>query len=156
MKRATMALLTGFLLALGASAQIVLPPMPGKTTNIRPISPGTSGGLVSPSVGEAKARYTTHLVLAPLRQWTSTDGKTLEAKLLAFEDLVAETPKGAAQPSPPVAPANPTVVRDGKIRLMSDKKPFELALTRLSEADREFVEKIRIRHAKKTSAPNPS
>lgn len=143
--------LTGFLLTCGGSAQVVVPASPKKFVT-RPIGGGSTGGVeVLPQGGteSQQVRYTTRVVLAESRPWTSTDGKTLEAKLIAFEDLVVEAPKGAPQPAAPAPPANPTVIRNGKVRLVSNQKPFELALERLSQADREFIERIRLQHAKK-------
>lgn len=146
------------MLALGAlGAQTVVPANPQKFTT-RPIGGGTSGGVeVIPREGAAgaKARYVTHVVLSDDRSWTSVDGKVVSAKLLAFEDLVVEAPKGAAPPSMPAPPANPTVVRGGKIRLLADKKPVELALDRLCQPDRDFVEQIRLARANKPAAVKP-
>jgi hypothetical protein len=62
---------------------------------------------------------------------------------------MVETPKGAAPSGAPAPPPNPTVVRDGKIRLLANQKTFDLALDRLIQADRDFVEPIRAKHAKK-------
>jgi hypothetical protein len=91
-------------------------------------------------------RYTTHVVLSESRIWTSAEGKPLEAKLLAFEDLVVEKAQGNETPDLPEPPKHPTVVRDGKVRLLIGKKPVELPLARLSQADRDFVERIRRAH----------
>ena len=100
------------------------------------------------SKNQTITRAVTHVVLCEQRQWASLDGRTIEAKLIAFEDLVAETKSGAvvAMPEPP---KNPTVVRDGSIRLSVKGKPVVIALSKLSAADQEFVEKLRIRHAPK-------
>lgn len=139
------------LLTCGLEAQFVVPATPKKMTT-RPLGGGSSVGMkINPADGAAdqKVRYTTHIVLADSRTWTSADGRTLEARLIAFEDLMVETTKGAAKPGAPVPPANPTVTRDGKIRLVSTQKPFELALERLSQADRDFVEQVRTTHLKK-------
>ena len=96
---------------------------------------------------EIITRAVTHVVLGDQRQWASLDGRTIEAKLIAFEDLVAESKNGvAAMPEPP---KNPTVVRDGTIRLSVNRKPVVIALSKLSVADQEYVEKIRVRHAAK-------
>ncbi len=157
MKGSLIGLTAGLLLAGVLGAQVVIPPSAKRMTP-RPTGGGTPGGVsITTSDGDKdqKVRYTTHIVLADSRQWTSTDGRTLQAKMIAFEDLVVETPKDAAQPKPPALPPTVTVVRAGKIRLVSDQKPYELALERLSQADRDFVEKIRAAHAKKaeTSAP---
>ena len=146
----------GLLLVCASCAQGVMPTTPRRTIT-RPTGGGSSGGvsIVTPDPpADTKVRHTTHIVLAESRQWTSTDGKTLQARLLAFEDLVVETPKGA-QPAAPVLPANVTVIRVGKIRLASEQKPFELALERLSQADRDFVESVNAAHAKKPAVTPP-
>ena len=144
------------LLACGLSAQMVVPASPRKMTT-RPIGGNSSVGVkITPTdTAEQKVRYTTHVVLADSRQWTSTDGKTLQAKWIAFEDLVVESTKGAPQPAPPALPANPTLVRAGKIRLIGSQKPFELALERLSQADRDFVEQYRAAHPPKAEPTPP-
>ena len=157
MKRSLLCGLVGLLATGAAAAQIVVPATPKKFVT-RPIGGNTSGGVeVIPhdAPTEAKARYVTHVVLCDERLWTSADGKPLSAKLIAFEDLVAEAAKGASQPEMPAPPANPTVVRNGKIRLFADKKAYELALDRLSQTDREFVEQIRAAREKKTDAAKP-
>ena len=146
----------GMLMVCGVSAQVVLPASPRNMVN-RPTGGGGIGGvsIVTPDSHDAPAvRHITHLVLSESRVWTSSEGQTLQAKLLAFEDVVVEAPKGA-QPAAPAPPANISVIRAGKIRLISDKKPFELALDRLSQADREFVERISAAHPTKSAATPP-
>jgi hypothetical protein len=122
---------------------------------------GSSGGIVTPGGGinfgptnpaaATKVRYTTHIALSEPRQWKSTDGKSLLGKLIAFEDLVMETAKGAPPPTF-TPPANPTVVKDGKARLLVETKTYELPLERLAPDDREFVEKIREAAARNAAA----
>ncbi len=126
---------------------------PGKFAT-RPI-----GGSVNPgaSIDSAKsrnpnARYVTHIVLLENRIWTNTEGKPLEAKLLAFEDLVAEAPQGAAEPVMPAPPAHPTVTRNGKIRLLVNKKAVEVSLETLSQPDREFIDQMKAALDKKAAA----
>lgn len=131
-----------------AHGQIVIPPMPGKT-DTRPIGGGSSPGVEVLPKEVPKVRYTTHITLSVSRLWTSTDGKLLEGKLIAFEDLVTEAPKGNQPPPAPEAPKHPTVVKDGKIRLLIRQKPVEVALSRLSQGDREFVEQTRKAYGKK-------
>jgi hypothetical protein len=146
----------------GAQAQVV-PATPRKFTTRSMTNSGaggasisTNGGGISIGPGAAaaatKVRYTTHIALSDSRQWKSSDGKSLLGKLIAFEDLTAETEKGAPPPTF-TPPANPTVVKDGKARLLVDSRPYELPLDRLSESDREFVEKIRAAAAPKAAAP---
>lgn len=84
--------------------------------------------------------------------WSNKEGKPLEAGLIAFEDLVAEVPKGSAEPVMPDPPANPTLIRDGKIRLLVKQKPVEIAIDRLSQADREFIDQMKAALAKKAAA----
>lgn len=141
------------ILASFAGAQVVIPPNPGKTEK-RSIGGGTSGAVEVIPKKDPKVRYTTHIVLSVSRIWTSSDGKLLEGKLIAFEDLVVEADKGAGEPSAPEAPKNPTVVKADKIRLLIQKKPVELALSRLSQGDREFVEQTRKAYQKK-EPPTP-
>ena len=97
---------------------------------------------------EIVTRAVTHVVLGDQRQWASADGRTIDGKLIAFEDLLLESKKGVA-PAMPDPPKHPTVVRDGKIRLSVNQKPVVIALSKLSVADQEYVEKIRVRHAVK-------
>jgi hypothetical protein len=87
--------------------------------------------------------------------WTSTEGKPLLGKLIAFEDLVAEAPKGAAAPAMPSAPDKLTVTRGDKIRLLVNQKPVEVGMERLCTQDREFVAQIEAAVAKKAAAPEP-
>lgn len=109
---------------------------------------------IQPNVGPARTndekvtRYVSQLSLSELRSWTSSDGKVIEAKLIAFEDLTVEARDGAA-PAQPEPPKHPTVVRDASVRLSVNRKPVILPLSRLSQADQEFVEKIRLQHAPK-------
>ena len=105
---------------------------------------GVNAGItVEPGKAPPKARYTTHFVLSDSRSWTSTDGKVLVGKLLAFEDMVVEAPQGGDPPPTPALPAHPTLVRDGKARLLINNKACEVLLERLSQADRTFIEQTR-------------
>jgi len=119
-------LTTSFIGIIGLSpvlAQLDLPANPmvtPKKFTTRPIGGGVNPGAeVEPEkTAPPTVRYTTHIVLYPYRMWSSTEGKPLEAGLIAFEDLVAEAPKGSVEPVMPQPPANPTLIRDGKIRLL--------------------------------------
>jgi hypothetical protein len=131
----------GILLLAGQGlAQKTLPPPPGY-----PGKPRTTGGTGGVQIlprddSREQTKYTTRIMLSDSRSWTSSDGKLLEGRLIAFEDLVVEAPKGAEPPAPPKPPEKPTVIRDGKIRLqLANRKIVEIPLDRLSEADREFV-----------------
>ncbi len=146
---------------LGLQAQVV-PTTPTKFQTRGLGTSTSSNGLSSASAAASVAkpeptfRTITYLTLSGQRQWTSTDGKPLLAKLIAFEDIVVET-KGAAQPAPaaaPTLPNKPTVVSNGKVRLFFNNKPYELALDRLSQADRDFIATVeRAVVAKPVAAP---
>ncbi|MBL9115930.1 MAG: hypothetical protein JNJ83_13060 [Verrucomicrobiaceae bacterium] len=135
----------------GAIAQVV-PTTPTKFGN-RAIggNGGAAVGLVTPPKPEPVVRMVSYISLSQPRQWTSNDGKPIIAKLIAFEDMVVETTKAAAaneRPQMPKLPGKPTVVKDGKVRLLKEKQPFEVPLDRLSAADREYVEKLKAAVAK--------
>jgi hypothetical protein len=143
-----------FALVSGHSLAQVTPAHPDRFTK-RDIGGGTSGGVeVLPKNGGAPqtVRYITHIVLSTNRLWTNPDGKIVEGKLIAFEDLIAEAPKGTAPPPNPAPPEAPTVVRDDKIRLLIKNKPVVSDLSRFSAGDREFVEQVRKAYIKKPSA----
>lgn len=120
-------------------------------TGARSINGGNS---VSPGIAPARTndqkitQYVSRLSLSEMRSWTSVDGKVIDAKLIAFEDLRVESVDGSSikQPEPP---KYPTVVKDGSVRLYVNQKPVILPLTRLSNEDQKFVEKIRHQHAPK-------
>jgi hypothetical protein len=144
-------------LAQGGISQVVAPASPKKFVP-RAIGGGSTGGVeVIPRDGKTTGtvRYTTRITLSPARIWTSTDGKQLDARLIAFEDLIVEGPEGGAPPPAPPAPESPTVVRDGKVRLWLKDKPVEVPLTRLSQADLDFIEQVRKVHEKKKPEPEP-
>jgi len=134
----------------GTTLGQVVPATPKKFTT-RAISGGGSTSTASVGVAAPKpqttVRTTTYIALGDARQWKSTDGKSLLGKLIAFEDLVVETKSGdGAKPAPaapPAMPDKPTVIRDGKARLLIGTKPFEVPLERLSDEDRKLVEGIR-------------
>ena len=45
--------------------------------------------------------------------------------------------------APLAVPKNPTVVREGKARVLVNAKPFEIALDRLGAEERKFIEETR-------------
>ena len=140
------------LISMPAAGQVV-PTTPTKfgkrsvgsaTTGSSTVSETGSGATtsgVTTAKPESVIRTTTYIVLSAPRQWTSNDGKPLLAKLIAFEEVVTETTKSnaAATSAAPAIPGKPTVIRDGKVRLMVDRKPYEVPLAKLSQADQDFV-----------------
>jgi hypothetical protein len=140
-----------------AHAQLEIPGNPVAGPGKPPVR--AVGGGIDPGAtvenGQAanrSVRYVTHIILHDTRLWTSADGKPLEAKLIAFEDLVAETPPGAAEPKVAAPPAHPTLLRNGAIRLLVDRKPVILPLDRLSSQDQQLIHEIETALAKKAAA----
>lgn len=148
-------LFTGALMAGLAAAQVV-PAHPHKFTNRRIGGTSIGGFEVQPKNGGTPkmVRYTTHIVLSVDRFWTSTEGKLIQGKLMAFEDTVTEASKGAEPSANPAPPDTPTVVRDGNIRLLIKNKPVVIPLSRFSTGDLDFVEQVRKAYTKK-AASNP-
>jgi hypothetical protein len=86
-------------------------------------------------------KQVSYLALSDSRQWTSTDGKALIGKLIAWEqqEEILASAADAGKMDPLKLPSRPTVLRGQTIRLLIDQKPFEVPLDRLSQADRDFV-----------------
>lgn len=110
---------------------------------------GATVGAATPK-SETVVRTTTYISLSPSRQWTSTEGKPVLGKLIAFEDVTTQEVKTVGTPATPAAtpempklPGKPTVVKDGKIRLLVGQRPFEVAIDKLSPLDRDFVHTIK-------------
>ena len=147
------------LLAMAAplSAQVILPTT-GKKFDTRTIN--GSGGNSGVSINNAtrpppptKTKLTSYFMLGEPRQWKSTDGKSLLGTIITFEESVLEfdaanpaAAREAVQKAPPAKmPAKPTLIRDGKIRLLVNKNPVEVPLERLSDDDRKYVEDLNAR-----------
>ena len=132
-------------LAISASAQVV-PTTPTKfdMRRLGDASSSSAGVSATPKPPQTTYREVTYISLSPLRQWKSTDGKSLLGKLIAFEDFVVTTTGAAPDPkaAAPQMPAKPTVVRDGKARLLIESKAFEVPLERLGEEERKFIEQL--------------
>ena len=145
-------LCAGTSLAL-AQAGIPMNPMyHPKKLPTRSVGGNTDAGATTEPPQQQKVRQITHIVLYEYRMWSNTEGKPLEAKLIAFEDLVAEGPADAKELKMPEPPANPTLKKDGKIRLLVKDKPVEVALEKLSLGDREFIDQMQAALDKKAAA----
>ena len=105
---------------------------------------GSSVGLVSPAKKRAP-QIIIYTTLTKVREWESSDGKTMQARLLAFPSLTENTTN-----------KNPhhTVIRDQKVRfLMSpNNKAIIYPLEKLSDFDQEFIEEIAQAAAKAAKA----
>lgn len=139
-----------------AIAQVEIPANPmvqPKKGSARSVGGGLNGGIsVEPSGGSGMVRHVTHVILSQPRVWTNQQGRPLQAPLIAYEDLVVESAKGSPLPKMPSPPAKPTLIREGKIRLLVNQKPVEVVLATLSPGDQEYVEIMRDSIAKKSSS----
>jgi len=141
-------LLINFTAILQSSAQVPIPAAK------RPIIGGGSSniGVVPKAPEKPLVKTTTYITFGEARQWTSSEGKPLLAKLIAFEEIVTDST--SASPQTPVLPTtSPTLVKDGKVRLLVNKKPFEIVLDKLSQPDRDFIENLSSAIQKKATAP---
>ena len=151
------AFLLMFAVAAPLSAQVINPTT-GKKFETRDLN--GSGGNNGISINNAtkpapptKAKLTSHFILGEPRQWKSTDGKSLLGAIITFEDSVIEfdaaNPAAAreavAKAPPAKLPAKPTLIRDGKVRLLVNKNPVEVPLERLSDEDRKYVDDLNAR-----------
>jgi aspartate 1-decarboxylase len=143
--------------ALPLAAQVVNPTT-GKKFETRTIngSGGNNGVSINGSttpMPPPKAKLVSYFSLSESRQWKSSDGRSLLGSIIAFEESVIEidaansaAAKEAAQKAPPAKlPEKPTLIRDGKVRLLVNNKPYEVALELLSGEDRKFVEDLNAR-----------
>jgi hypothetical protein len=148
------ALLILFAMAAPLSAQVILPTT-GKRFDTRTIN-GNSGVNINNAAQPApptKTKLTSYFMLGDPRQWKSTDGRSLLGTIITFEESVIEfdaanpaAAREAVEKAPPAKmPAKPTLIREGKIRLLVNKKPVEIPLERLSDEDRKYVEDLNAR-----------
>jgi hypothetical protein len=155
MKYPLLGVLIGWTMATAAFGQIVMPggaKNPGNRSIGNTVNGGVDGGAtISGKQTPPKKRYTTHIILAETRIWRNADGRTKEGKLLAFEDVVVEVPGDVAETPMPVPPANPTLVRNGKVRMLIGKEIFEVAVSSLVKIDQDYIEGIRASLAKKAA-----
>lgn len=150
-------LLVLFAVAMPLSAQVINPTT-GKKFVTRDLNGNNGSGGVSINTTTkpappTKTKLTSYFIFGEPRQWKSTDGKSLLGSIIAFEESVIEfdaanpaAAREAVEKAPPAQmPEKPTLIRDGKARLLVNKKPVEVPLERLSDADRQFVEDLNAR-----------
>lgn len=133
------AIVFGFLASLPLAAQVV-PSTPAKFDTRRIGDAASSGGTVNftTTKPQVAVKTITHIVLGEPRQWKLSDGKFFVGKLIAFEDIVT---MGNATAT--AVPKNPTVVRDGKARLLVDGKIYDVTLQSFGDDERKFIEETR-------------
>ncbi len=146
-----------FAVALPLSGQVINPTT-GKKFETRDLNgSGGSGGVsinaATKPAPPTKTKLTSYFILGDQRQWKSKDGRSLLGAIIAFEDSVIEfdaanpvAAREAVEKAPPAKlPDKPTLIREGKVRLMVNKKPVEVSMDLLSEDDRKYVDDLNAR-----------
>jgi hypothetical protein len=134
-------LMLAFAGSLPLHAQAV--PATPKKFETRRIGEAASGGAsvnVVPTRPQTSVRTVTHIVLGEPRQWKLSNGKFYVGKLIAFEDIVVE---GNAAGAAPVLPKNPTVMREGRVRLLVNAKPVEVQFDHFADEERKLILEMR-------------
>jgi len=125
-------ILSVLLLASFAEAHVT-PSNPSEFTK-RGLSDSGSSGTASVGVTAKppKVLTITYTAVSPVRGWTNTDGKTIQAQLLAFS---------APEPGQPGAVE---IIREGKFRLLvpGSRGPVEYPMEKLQEEDKIEIERI--------------
>ncbi|RYD34707.1 MAG: hypothetical protein EOP86_10335 [Verrucomicrobiaceae bacterium] len=145
-------------LSAAAPAQTPVPVTPATPQSFKFKPTGqtsTAGATIAPAPVPA-VKQTTYLTLGRMRQWTNAQGNPRIGQLIAWEQTVVTVPvtspdakKTSADATPPPVSGKPTIVRDGKIRLLIDRKPYEVPLDRLAPADQDYIKQFEASLAQK-------
>ena len=133
-------LTSALLLAVPAAALAQVVPTTPTKFSTKPVgaATATTGATINPPSTAPTVKHITYLTLSPLRQWTSTDGRTLMGKLIAWEETVTTGPAPQSATAPPVT-TQPTVLKNNQIRLLIDHKAYPVPLERLDPDARKFI-----------------
>ncbi len=116
------------------SAQLTVPPNPGKVTKRNLGDNGGSGASTGASAVTPQSRTVVvqYIAVTPVEAWANLEGKTMEARLLAFS-------APAAGETGPVE-----IIREGKVRFLVSgrKEPVDFPLDQLGEAERTKIHAI--------------
>lgn len=116
------------------SAQLTVPPNPGKVTKRNLGDNGGSGASTGASAVTPQSRTVVvqYIAVTPVEAWANLEGKTMEARLLAFS-------APAAGETGPVE-----IIREGKVRFLvtGRKEPVDYPLEQLGEAERAKIAAI--------------
>ena len=122
-------------LAQTAAAQISLPPNPGQFSKRNLGESGGGGSSVGVSGGQETASKTVviqYVAVTPVESWVNVEGKTIEARLLAFS-------------APEAGKSGPVeIIRDGRVRFLVSgrKEPVEYPLEQLGEAEKTRIKSL--------------
>jgi hypothetical protein len=117
-----------------AFAQLTVPPNPGKVAKRKLDDNGGSGASTGASAVTPRSRTVVvqYIAVTPVEAWANLEGKTMEARLLAFS-APAEGETGPVE-----------IIREGKVRFLvtGRKEPVEYPLEQLGEAERTKIQAI--------------
>jgi hypothetical protein len=123
-----------FAIAPSLKAQIPVTPATPTEFKTRGISGGSNSGVgvVTRQPQQAKTITYHFTAVTPIRVWTNTEGKAMQARLLAWS-APKEGEKGPVE-----------VIRQGRVRFLLEKtvKPIDYDLVKLSETDRTYIQKL--------------
>lgn len=146
------AALVALALTVSVQAQVTTPipvtPTTPQSFKFKPVGESANAGAtVAPSAVPA-VKQTTYVTLGTPRQWKSADGNSRIGTLIAWEQSVVtipvtdkNNPASGKATAPPIA-GKPTIVRDGKIRLLIERKAYEIPLDRLGADEKDYVQKF--------------
>ena len=145
MNAATLLLIISFLVLCGSIAPVsaqVVPKNPNQFTKRKLGDNGGAGSSTGASAVTPQSRTVVvqHIAVTPVQAWVSANGKTMEARLLAFS-------------APEPGDAGPVeIIRDGKVRFLvtGRKEPVDFPLTGLDEK-----EQVKIKALAEVAAKGP-
>jgi hypothetical protein len=138
-----------FLVMAGLATAQTVPVTPTTPTHfdIKPVTGPTSsaGATITPGSTAPLLKQTTYLTLSAERAWTNPAGKTLTGKLIAWEQTTATTTDTPAPVADKPITSTPTVLKNGKVRLLIDRKAFEIPLDQLDPASQKLIQDLNAR-----------
>jgi hypothetical protein len=145
MNTATLLRIISFLVLCGSIAPVsaqVVPQNPNQFTKRKLGDNGGAGSSTGASAVTPQSRTVVvqHIAVTPVQAWVSANGKTMEARLLAFS-------------APEPGDAGPVeIIRDGKVRFLvtGRKEPVDFPLTGLDEK-----EQVKIKALAEVAAKGP-
>ena len=145
MNAATLLRIISFLVLCGSIAPVsaqVVPQNPNQFTKRKLGDNGGAGSSTGASAVTPQSRTVVvqHIAVTPVQAWVSANGKTMEARLLAFS-------------APEPGDAGPVeIIRDGKVRFLvtGRKEPVDFPLTCLDEK-----EQVKIKALAEVAAKGP-
>jgi len=122
-----------------ASAQVVVPANPNQFTK-RSLSEngGSSAGVSGGTTAATRPVVVQYVAVTPVQPWINLEGKTMEARLLAFS-------------APAPGETGPVeVIREGKVRFLvtGKKQPIDYPLDQLGETEQAKIKALATAAAK--------